>query len=455
VNLTPPTLKHYHVFLASPADVNEERQVVRQFFDRYNQSIARLWGVRFEVVDWENYASIGVGRPQELITQQTLDRFKDSLALVIGLMGQRFGSPTGKVGSGTEEEFRWSLAHHQQNGSPEIKWFFKRIERFVAPPHTDAIMEAIDQWQKVQAFRQELTALPVYFAEYSDVSNFKETLENDLTRWLADHSRPWINNAPQQQTSSSSNLTVRRVLSPDDADLPEAYDLYCEGIDNENECDSFAEIQRWLAEAEEERLAGTAKLDEYLLIAKLGTRVCGFFYGQYYPSHQMFLVGYLVIDPQTLDSRRTTSIGIIEHLVCILKADHPECAGVVFEIALEPQKDPRVRTAKEKLFAVHARTAAKIVVKRLEVEYRQPKLSLWDPSLTEERQHLIYGRFSGPPLAGYVSKQEASHVLDAVYNCWYADYFLNDESKDAEYRRYVQGMYEDTVSSLPAQVPLI
>jgi hypothetical protein len=73
--LTPSTLNRYHVFLASPADVNEKRQAVRQFFDRYNQSTAHLWGVRFEVVDWENYASIGVGRPQELITQQTLDRF--------------------------------------------------------------------------------------------------------------------------------------------------------------------------------------------------------------------------------------------------------------------------------------------------------------------------------------------------------------------------------------------
>lgn len=126
-----------------------------------------------------------------------------------------------------------------------------------------------------------------------------------------------------------------------------------------------------------------------------------------------------------------------------------------FEIALEPEKDPRVRTAKEKLFAVHARTAARIVLKRLEIEYRQPKLSLWDPSLTEERQHLIYGRFSEPPLAGNVSKQEATHVLDAVYNCWYGDCYLNDASKDAEYRQYVRAIYDDMVSSLPAQVPIL
>lgn len=67
--LTPQAVKHYHVFLASPSDVNQERQIVRLFFERYNRTAAQLWGVRFEVIDWENYASIGVGDPQERSSQ--------------------------------------------------------------------------------------------------------------------------------------------------------------------------------------------------------------------------------------------------------------------------------------------------------------------------------------------------------------------------------------------------
>jgi len=68
ISLSPVSIRQYHVFLASPGDVNDERQTVRQFFERYNRHTAQLWGVRFEVVDWENYATIGIGRPQELIT---------------------------------------------------------------------------------------------------------------------------------------------------------------------------------------------------------------------------------------------------------------------------------------------------------------------------------------------------------------------------------------------------
>ncbi|MDQ3744020.1 MAG: DUF4062 domain-containing protein [Acidobacteriota bacterium] len=206
--LTPPTLKQYHVFLATPCDVNEERQLVQQFFERYNRHTAQLWGVRFEVVDYDNYATVGVGRPQELITQQTLERFKESLALVIGIMAQRFGSPTGEAESGTEEEFRWALAHYRQHGFPEIKWFFKRIERFVAPPDPEAITEAAAQWQKVRTFREELKTLPMYLAEYPDTANFRETFENDLNRWLAERARPWVAAAPQRGTRPSHDLTV-------------------------------------------------------------------------------------------------------------------------------------------------------------------------------------------------------------------------------------------------------
>jgi Domain of unknown function (DUF4062) len=145
MSLSPVSIRQYHVFLASPGDVNDERQTVRQFFERYNRHTAQLWGVRFEVVDWENYATIGIGRPQELITAQTLERFRDSLALVVGMMGQRFGSPTGKAESGTEEEFNWALESHCQTGFPEIKWFFRRIEKFVAPPDPTEIEHALEQ----------------------------------------------------------------------------------------------------------------------------------------------------------------------------------------------------------------------------------------------------------------------------------------------------------------------
>ena len=184
--LSPGKIDVYHIFLASPGDVDAEREHVRRFFERYNKLTAQLWKVRFEVVDWENYSTSGVGRPQELITQQTLTKYQGSLALVIGIMAQRFGSPTGEADSGTEEEFNWAMESNQDTGFPEVKWFFRKVDSLVIPPDPTAAASALEQWTKVLAFRKRMQDLnnPVFYAEYPSVEGFRDVIDRDLERWL-------------------------------------------------------------------------------------------------------------------------------------------------------------------------------------------------------------------------------------------------------------------------------
>lgn len=193
MTLKPVSTNVYHVFLASPGDVNVERQYVRRFFEEYNRHTAHLWDAEFRVVDWENHSSIGVGRPQELITRQTLERFKDSLALVVGVMAQRFGSPSGKAESGTEEEFLWAKQCHDATGFPEIKWFFRKLDRLEFPTDPEEAFRALAQWEKVQAFRKRMQDLddPVFFTEYPGSDGFAKVFVHDLNLWLNDPARPW------------------------------------------------------------------------------------------------------------------------------------------------------------------------------------------------------------------------------------------------------------------------
>jgi len=188
MTLAPKKIDTYHVFLASPGDVAKEREQVREFFTNYNRHTAHMWNARFEVIDWENYATAGVGRPQELITKQTLEKYRDSLALVIGIMAQRFGSPSGKAESGTEEEFNWAMEAHKKSGWPEIKWFFRKAEQLDGlPADPDELSKALDQWRKVLAFRTRMKDMndPVFYTEYPAADQFTKVLERDLNLWLA------------------------------------------------------------------------------------------------------------------------------------------------------------------------------------------------------------------------------------------------------------------------------
>lgn len=172
--------------------------------------------MRFEVIDWENYSTIGVGRPQELITQQTLEKYRDSLALVVGVMAQRFGTPTGEAESGTEEEFNWALESHLDGGWPEIKWFFRKVEQFVAPADPKEITKALKQWKKVNTFREGLQKSdpPIYYAEYPGPSGFREALEHDLNLWLCDGDRPWVPDFAVPASKPAAETTEPAVTVP-------------------------------------------------------------------------------------------------------------------------------------------------------------------------------------------------------------------------------------------------
>ena len=147
------------------------------------------------MVDWENFSQAGVGRPQLLINQQTLERFRDSLALVVALMGRRFGSPTGKRESGTEEELEWALDSHRRTGFPEVKLFFQRFDDFYVPS-TDPqeIERALEQWKKVQTFKSYLHASgpkQLYYKEFAEITELRTQLSEDLSQWLTSNDRPW------------------------------------------------------------------------------------------------------------------------------------------------------------------------------------------------------------------------------------------------------------------------
>ena len=184
-------VQEYHVFLASPGDVQANAMRFEPT-SKLSRTAGAARGVRFQVVDWENYSTAGLGRPQELITRQVLERFRTTLALVIVIMAQRFGTPTGASDSGTEEEVRWALESHADCGFPEVKFFFRDIEQFIGPTDPNQLAQAVDQWQRVRKFRQDIeTSRSALYKTYSEPADFEAILRDDMAVWFHDEARPW------------------------------------------------------------------------------------------------------------------------------------------------------------------------------------------------------------------------------------------------------------------------
>ncbi|POZ50232.1 SUMF1/EgtB/PvdO family nonheme iron enzyme [Methylovulum psychrotolerans] len=228
---SPQLLQTYHIFLASPGDMNDERQMVREFFQDYNRTTANHQGLEFKVIDWQNYSHAGVGRAQKLITEQTLTQYQGSLVLLVGLLGQRFGTPTDIYESGTEEEFQTAMKFRaEQGGWPEIKWFFRQEWGKQGPPNNpQQLMIASNQWQKVLDFKSQLqTKKPLFLtADFASTDDFKDIFSHDLLLWLHDPARPWHKQKnlpspdPALTAQDSPYLTVWLKLVRDEcAQLP-------------------------------------------------------------------------------------------------------------------------------------------------------------------------------------------------------------------------------------------
>ena len=95
------------VLIASPNDVVDERKILTSVIEEINQTAGHADNIRLDPIKWETHSRPGFGEDaQDVINQQIGDDYD----ILIGIMWKRFGSPTRRAESGTEEEFNRALS---------------------------------------------------------------------------------------------------------------------------------------------------------------------------------------------------------------------------------------------------------------------------------------------------------------------------------------------------------
>jgi hypothetical protein len=170
------------VFVASPSDVKEERELLEDIIKELNLVWAKEQGILLELVKWETHTYPGAGAdPQSIINEQLSDDYD----IFIGVMWARFGTPTGRAGSGTVEEFRRAYNSFVQNPNRiRIMFYFKNAP--IAPNEID-----IEQLSQVNAFKKELGGEGVYYWLYNDERDFSQFLRMHIGRQVQSWGKSW------------------------------------------------------------------------------------------------------------------------------------------------------------------------------------------------------------------------------------------------------------------------
>ncbi|HEV2516607.1 MAG TPA: DUF4062 domain-containing protein [Devosia sp.] len=171
------------VFVASPSDTEEERSRIALAISEINDTWSRSAGIRLELVKWETHAYPALGEDaQDVINHQIGDDYD----VFVGVMWQRFGSPTQRFSSGTEEEFHRAKARHDSDPrSVRVMFYFKDAP--VAPSKID-----LEQMAKVQAFRRTLGAAGSLHWSFEDSDHFEKLVRIHLQRVVQEWQRPIV-----------------------------------------------------------------------------------------------------------------------------------------------------------------------------------------------------------------------------------------------------------------------
>ena len=165
------------VFVASPGDVKEERDVVSLVvvpeLRRVLPDLLKL-NIDLEAVRWETHAWPDVGVDAQDVINQQIGQYD----IFVGMMWKRFGTPTGRADSGTDEEFTRAYEYHQNYGRPHIMFYFREEPFFT----TD--LAVIDQYRKVVEFRGALYDKGVLFWTYEEPLAFERLLREHLLRTI-------------------------------------------------------------------------------------------------------------------------------------------------------------------------------------------------------------------------------------------------------------------------------
>ncbi len=110
------------VFIASPGDVAEERDIVSHVVGEVQRMLGGFRSVELEPVRWETHAWPDIGEDAQDVINNEIGEFD----ILIGVMWKRFGSPTKRADSGTGEEFQRAYDYFKKYGRPKIMFYFRK-----------------------------------------------------------------------------------------------------------------------------------------------------------------------------------------------------------------------------------------------------------------------------------------------------------------------------------------
>ncbi|MEZ6057694.1 MAG: DUF4062 domain-containing protein [Planctomycetaceae bacterium] len=186
------------IFVASPSDVAAERTVLDEVVTELNATLGDHFDLQLRLLKWENDVRPGFGEDaQDVINNQIGDDYD----IFIGIMCSKFGTPTKRAGSGTEEEFQRAYSRWEANKDLEIMFYFKSE----LPPFEQVDP---DQLAIVGAFRKHISDSGGAYSAFTTTDDFVRKVKLHISSAVGEWRKKNACNQPANELRVTPQSTI-------------------------------------------------------------------------------------------------------------------------------------------------------------------------------------------------------------------------------------------------------
>ncbi|MBL4894915.1 MAG: hypothetical protein JKY59_08655 [Emcibacter sp.] len=210
------------VFVASPSDVSEEREILETIAQELNKIWSHNLNVRLDLIKWETDTVPGFGDySQDVIN----DQINDEYDIFIAIFWSKIGTPTKKADSGTIEEFNRAYEKHKKDpNSIDLMVYFK--DQAIQPSEMDP-----NQLKKIQDLKIQLGEKGGLYYVFKSPKDFESSLRNHLSKIVQKWARKLPNNnilkaTSKYETGPSIHSHIEEEIIEDEYGLLDYMEIY-------------------------------------------------------------------------------------------------------------------------------------------------------------------------------------------------------------------------------------
>lgn len=194
--MAKPGFMVYDLLISCPGDVEDFIDDIENAVDRFNRLFGGIHHTRVDTKYWkrDSYPQMG-DKPQNILNRQ----FVNDCDMVVAVFWTKFGTPTDRYGSGTEEEIEDMISSKKQV-----------FLYFLDKPYRPSAYSS--DYENVVKFKEKCRQRGVY-QEVSDEKELSEKFYDHLTQYF-------LANLNEKENISSKNTSrgVRRPHLPEGSD---------------------------------------------------------------------------------------------------------------------------------------------------------------------------------------------------------------------------------------------